>query len=125
VLREPSWTARPPGRRIRAYARELLLLQFPGIQPEEIEQAGILLKVDDVGQLALGPFRAVMLVLAVQDLENDGLAYRRHSHDLGRSMGLSTFLAFFAARFSFSVLPAFLAFDFCGDLSDTMTPQRD
>jgi hypothetical protein len=29
---------------------------------------------------------------------------------------------FFAARFSFSVLPCFFALDFCGDLSDTVIP---
>ena len=29
---------------------------------------------------------------------------------------------FFAARFSFNVLPCFFALDFCGDLSDTVIP---
>jgi hypothetical protein len=44
------------------------------------------------------------------------------THDRGWSEGLSAFFAFFAARFSFKVLPGVLSFDFLGDLSDTITP---
>ena len=35
----------------------------------------------------------------------------------------SFFFAFLSARFSFNDLPAFLLFDFFGDLSATITPR--
>jgi hypothetical protein len=40
----------------------------------------------------------------------------------GISEGFFAFLVFFAARFSFNVLPCFFTLVFCGDLLDMATP---